>query len=66
MLDFQRFAVLEFFWSGFGVSLEFCALLQKTCDNRTNPRIKPLIFNALQTSLKCLSFNAFTVLGGFV
>jgi hypothetical protein len=57
------------FWSGFGVVLEFCAILLKTCDNKTNPRINSLIFNALQTSLKRLIFNGFThllVLGGWV
>jgi hypothetical protein len=46
------------------VALEFLALLLKTCYNRTNPRINSLIFNALQTSLKRLSFNAFTHLYG--
>jgi len=41
--------------------------LLKTYDNKTNPRINSLIFNALQTSLKRLIFNSFThllVLGG--
>jgi len=28
--------------------------------------VKPLIFNTLQTSSKCLIFNAFAVLGGWV
>ena len=36
------------FWSGFGVVLEFCAILLKTCDNKTIPRINSLIFNAFK------------------
>jgi hypothetical protein len=51
------------------VALEFCAILLKTCYNKTNPRINSLIFNALPTSLKRLIFNGFTHLnsaGGWV
>jgi len=78
VLDFQRFGLLG---KSLGKSLGKLAILLKTYDNKTNPRInslifndlqtpfKPLIFNALQTSLKRLIFNAFShflVLGGWV
>jgi len=54
------------FWSGFGVALEFCAIFLKTYDNKTNLRINSLIFNALQTSSKCLYLNGFMVMLGKV
>jgi len=83
MLDFQRFAVLEWLWSGFGVALEWLWSKRQVLDFQRFDNIKqvlvfqlfafttpnPLIFNALQTSLKCLIFNAFThllVLDGWV
>jgi len=46
------------------VALEFYTILLKTYDNKTNPRINSLIFNALQTSSKCLSFSGFMVMLG--
>ncbi len=51
------------------MALEFYAIFQKTCYNKPNPRINSLIFNALQTSSKCLCHNAFRhlkVLDGWV
>ena len=35
------------FWGVFGVVLGFLAILLKTYDNKTNPRINSLIFNDL-------------------
>jgi len=46
------------------VALGFLAILLKTYDNKTNPRINSLIFNALQTSSKCLYLNGFMVVLG--
>jgi len=66
VLDFQRFGLLG---KSLGKSLGKLDRLLKTYDNKTIPRINSLIFNALQTSLKRLIFNAFShllVLGGWV
>jgi hypothetical protein len=52
VLVYQRFAVLQY-------------PLQWLCSGFA-VSIKPLIFNALQTSSKCLSLNDFAVLGGWV
>jgi hypothetical protein len=58
-LIFNGFLFYAILYASFTHALRKLTILLKTCDNKTTQRINSLIFNALQTSRKCLSLNAF-------